>query len=467
MLETPLPYDETVDSDRFWNDDPFDDVLPSRKGFLTDYVYHHRGKEITTLYTIWAALFALTSAIKREAWMSFGNGRIYTNFYCILIGPAGIAHKTETINDTIDILEDFNAYIRDEQFRFMKYLNIISDKASPEALLEAMNPRNKEPKGKGGFYFKDKNDAFILNPESGKAKYYAKTAESAITASEFSTLAGMQRYNAGLIDNLLALYDCSKPFKWYTVKRRKVELKLLHTTMLAGTTLTSFRNSVSETTRTDGFLSRSILVNCPKTVGRRFSRPRVVQGAPSIEELKKRLAWIAEHTVGEFDLSPEADAYYDTWYNRWREELENDTKYQGVQSRMAVNVLKLALLIHAQGYNRGPNVIELQDVKDAIKILRRTWFEAQPILHGFEDNTSPSLGRLEDWIREHGTTTRLDVLRRGKFSAAELQEGLTYLIDEGKVSVYSGDVQKGYPSKNGSEEYRWCGERWIGSDGQD
>lgn len=409
----------------------------------------------------------LSSAIKREAWLRFGEKKLYTNFYCILVGPAGIAHKTEAINDAVGVLEGFGPYIENAEFKFMKGLNIVADKASPEALLESLMPRNKEPRGQQGFWFKDGEGKQKISPITGRPMWYAKTSETAIVAHEFSTLAGQQKYNTGLTDNLLALYECDRPFTWRTVKRGKpVVFKCLHTTLIAGTTLTAFRESLSENVRSAGFLSRSVMVYCTKTPERRFSRPRIVEGAPSEEELRKRLAWIAEHTVGEFDLSPEADRYYDKWYCKWWDDLENDTQYQGLRSRLHVLVLKVALLLRAQRYASGPKLVDLQDVKDAVLLVKKTWYEALPVMRGFESkDAKPYLGRMEEYIRARGGVERAVLFRYGKFNAQEINDGVTMLAEEGKVEIHKGKELKPYPSADSKETYRWIGERWLGSDG--
>ena len=465
--DAPVPYDEASDPKPFWTSDPGDELLPKRKGFITDCVYRHRGKEITTLFTIWSTLFILSSAVKREAWVRFGPKRLWTNFYCILVGPAGIAHKTEAINDATEILERFGEYLEDNDFKLMKTINIIADKASPEALLEALLPRNKEPKGEQGFFFKDKNGEVKLDPITKKRLWYSKTSEAAIVAHEFATFAGNQRYNTGLTDNLLALYECDRTFSWRTVKRKLVTLRNLHTTLISGTTLASFRSSVNEGTRSDGFLSRTVLVYCPKTEGRKFSRPRIVPGAPTQDELAKRLAWVVSNTIGEYDLSPEADKYYDHWYCNWKDELENDTQYQGLKSRVDVLVLKVALLLRAARYDSRYKTIDLQDIKDAIMIIKKTWFEALPMIRGFENDEKSFIGHLEEYIRARGTVDRLKLLRQAKFKANDLREGLTMLCEEGKIEIHLGEEAKSYPSSNSKETYTWCGERWLGTEAEE
>jgi len=414
---------------------------------------------------VWSTLFALSSAIKREAWLRFGNDKLYTNFYCILVGPAGIAHKTEAIRDAVKLLKGFGEHITNAEFKIVKAMNIVADKITPEALPEAMRPRNKEPLDRQGFWFTDKEGKPIMNPQTGRPLWYAKTSETAIVAHEFATFAGQQRYNTGLTDLLLALYECETSFTTRTITRKKLELKNLHTTLIAGTTLGAFRSSLSENVRTDGFLSRSVMVYCPATPGRRFSRPRIVKEGPSDADLQRRLAWIAEHAVGEFDLSSEADDFYDKWYVKWWDDLESDTQFQGLRSRIHVLVLKVALLLRLQRYELGPKLVDKQDIKDAILLVRRTWFEALPIMRGFEDGnvSKPFIGRMESFIRDRLKVDRLALVRNGHFTAAEVREGITMLVEEGKVEIWKGKESRSYPTSDAKETYCWCGERWLGS----
>jgi hypothetical protein len=189
-----------------------------------------------------------------------------------------------------------------------------------------------------------------------------------------------------------------------------------------------------------------------------------VPGAPNEEELCKRLEWISEHAIGEYDLSKEANRFYDRWYNRWCDEIESDMQYQGLKSRFSVMVLKLALLLRVQRYDSRDRIIDTQDIKDAILLLKKTWFEALPMVRGLDNNDEkPFIGRLEEYIRLRSEVDRIKLQRQGKFTAAELREGLAMLADEGKIEIYLDNQSKAYPSSNTKEKYRWCGERWLGA----
>ncbi len=463
----PSPYDEGECSDRFWSSDPSDVLLPERKGFITDCVYRHRGREIPTLFTIWSTLFVLSSALKREVWLRFGEKPLYTNFYCILVGPPGIAHTTEAIDDALAILEGFRSHIENVEFAFMKTLNLVLDKSAPQDLLQALSPRSKrsmlpEPyKGTDGFYFKDKEGNLLLNPHTAAPMRYSLTAEAAIVSHEFSTLVCPGRDSTGMTDTLLALYDPQRPLA-FKAKRKEVVLERLHTTLLAGTTLAELRRVLSSSKRADSFLSSTIIVLCPTSPGRRFSRPRIVPGAPSEEELQRRLAWIVEHSVGQFDLSEEADAYYDQQYREWRDALEEDARYQALKGNFYILVLKVALLLRAQRYETGPKLVDIQDIKDAQRIVEATWKALEPIMRDFDGERAKSqLARLQKFIRSRGEVTRLVLLRNGHFKCRQLNEALAMLIAEGKIAVHGREGERSSPSAGTRETYTWIGERSL------
>ena len=130
---------------------------------------------------------------------------------------------------------------------------------------------------------------------------------------------------------------------------------------------------------------------------------------------------------------------------------------------MPILVLKVALLLRAQRYDKTNNIIDLQDVKDAIILIKRTWFDALPITRGINNNEDPFIGRLEGYIRGKGEVDRTKLMRQGHFTASELREGLSVLVDEGKIQVFLGKEVKSYPGTNSKEVYKWCGERWLGT----
>ncbi|NJL70582.1 MAG: DUF3987 domain-containing protein [Candidatus Competibacteraceae bacterium] len=266
-----------------WIPDYGDGVVPRGKGFITDFVYHTRGYMIPTLACIWSALYVLSAAVKREAWLKWKPEALYVNLYMIIVGPAGRAKKTTAISSIgAPILRGFRNYVSDQNLYKMKYVHIVKDMTSTEALIDAMLP---EKKPQEDFYLQDENKEPILD-KAGKAIGYKRTSETAIIVSELSTFLSSRSYADTLTQLLLDLYDCHPTFEWRTLGRGTKTLRKLYTSFVAGTTVQGLRESIPQAAKGDGFMSRTILVYVP-TSKRKYPEPFEARGAPTLIDMQK------------------------------------------------------------------------------------------------------------------------------------------------------------------------------------
>ena len=111
--EPPVPYDEDKLPSKPWKVDPWDDVLPSDPGFLTDVVLALRGTSIPTAFALWTAILVIATAVKREAWMKWYPKPLYGNLYLMLVSPPRLNKKSSCISFGERLLRKFPAYIRD------------------------------------------------------------------------------------------------------------------------------------------------------------------------------------------------------------------------------------------------------------------------------------------------------------------------------------------------------------------
>lgn len=453
--EAPIPYDETKDPDRFWVTDASDKAKPSQPGFISDLIYNMRGMEVPTLFTIWSALWLLSVTIKREAWLEWHPNEMFANLYIILTGPAG-CKKSTTIDDVgMKILKILPHYIQDHNIKLMKNINIVKDKMTPESLLFSMVPENKP--GKQSFYFTNKDGSYILDRHGVPIRYRA-TSETGIVLSEMASSVGKRSYTDGFIEILLDLYNPRDKWDWTTIGRGKQVLKNTYLSLLAATTPTGFKDSIPQAALGDGFLSRCVLVY-QKTNKRRFSIPKAVKNGPTMEDLAKRLAWICEHSMGEYSLSQDAFHLYDSWYHQFRDYIEMAPEEAGFKSRMNINVLKVALLLRLNRYDDSNKIITKRDMEDSIALLNYTYARSSELLLGIHmGEFQQYASRVTSTLRNHKTLSRTELLRKTHIQADKLSSVLDHMAQEGLIIIKKGGKTYSCPSKAGNETYTLIGD---------
>jgi hypothetical protein len=455
----PKPFEES-DESRFWSyTDPGDAALPSSGGLIRDMVFFLRGTEAPTLFTIWSTLWAISTALKREAWVKWFTGELFTNYYTLLIGPAGLVKKSFSVDVACTALRGMRRFVPDTQLREMKHIALVTGKATPEALLEAMIPKKK----RGPEFHIRGPDGAPLYDERGRPIMYRKTSEVGIALSELASTIGRKDYSKGFIEDLLDLYDPRERWLWRTVKRGAVVLRKTHTTLIAASTPSGFRQSVPAVATSDGFLSRSIICYQSWTE-REFPEPIACETGPTEEDLQRRLGWIAGNVIGEFTLSTEAKAYFADWYHRMRERLKIDISMQGVHSRMDIMLRKISLLMRAQRYDPvGDNrEISLADVKDAEKLIRLTWNESTALVRSLvSSSATEDSGKVEEFLRKNGRMKRTEILKNAHVEAQDLNVIIDQLFQEGRVRIMLNGKPQEFPSRNGSETYEWTGDVWT------
>lgn len=453
-MKAPVPYDENaLNGNKFWQPDPSDGLLPSQKGFLTDLVYAYRGTEIPTLFTLWSGLWAISAAVRREAWVKWFPDRFYANLYVILVGTPGLVKKSSAANVVTNLLANLPDYIEDRNMKRIKKINLLRGKATPESLMEAMIPTA------GRVYLEDADGNRVLNSATGRPLYYAPGSEIAISSSELATLLSKQKYSENLTSDLLDFYDCHNIWPWRTVKRGVIELRNLHTCFLGASTPKGFQKSLPDAVLGDGFLSRCVIVaqlENPRT----FAQPRPVPGAPDQEELGKRLGYIAANMSREHEFSKKAWSLYEDWYanhkERLRKEMSDDNL--GINSRLDINVQKVAFLMKAQRYTDAEDrTIQLEDLEDSIKLLEGTFARAPSVLRGVvSDEFSRSVNKVETFLRRKANCSRQEMLANLRMSSQDIDSAIKELRNEGRIRIVDPTPSRktGKP-KRGDERYIW------------
>lgn len=445
----PVPYREPLkgEENRFWTEDPWDRNLPSTPGFISDFVAHLRGYETPTAFCIWSAIFYLSSVIKREAWIEWGYGKLFSNFYILLVGPPGIVKKGTVMWRGYEIFRDCRKHILDPNLKEMKRFNVLRNKASAEALVTTMAENRK----KHGDYYDFVNSKGEVKTIKGKPIRYYRTSEISIIVPELAVMLSRADYAKPITTTLMDLYDCHDSWEVSTQVRGKELLTSLCTNFFGGVTPKGIAKSIPEEASEDGFLSRCVLVY-QKSTARSFPEP--VRVGPSVEELSKKLAWIAANTLGVQTLSHAARKFYDGWYRKWRKSLEeSDRPY--ASSRMSVQALQLSLILKASRFSEDP-VIEEQDVRDAVGILEKTSSTYRGLFDRVDSNVFfDRLSVIERRILRNKKVKRRELLVGSRYTAEDLNSALSHLHQTGRIKIFREGKETDYLSRDGKEEYRW------------
>ena len=454
--QKPLPYNESAltKKERFWEAgkhayrDAWDANLPSNPGFISDFVGHLRGYETPTAFCIWTAVFFISSVIKREAWISWADEKLYANFYVIFVGPPGVVKKGTTISHGFKAFQKCYENLTSPAIRVLKgnimerngdgshtyNFRMIKNKATPEALVKKMDVRKAK------------------SVELGTSKR-KPTSEVCIVVPELATLLGKKDYASTTTELLIDLYDTQDDWYNETIGRGSEHLRYLCTNFLGATTPKGLQQSVPTVATEDGFISRCIMV-FQRRSARRFSMP--IKNGLGIEELSKRLAWIAENTLGEHTLAADAQEEYDAWYNTWKDELEEEIDQPYACSRFDIQVLKLALILKASRYETK-KIISKQDILDAILIMKRTAATYPSLFNDVKGGDFwVKLEKVEKYLKHKGKASRREILNSSRINSQDLDGIMTHLLQASTIEVLRPNGKEAdYMKRTGDEIYKY------------
>lgn len=361
----PVPYDEDKIQNKFWEGEEWDKNLPP-KGFITDFVLATRGMETPTIFSAWSALYLISCMAKRDAWLKWYPNKFFGNLYIVFVAPPRVCAKSTALRfgEEKVLLNAYKYLPKEHELR--KRIKIIHSKATSESLREWLKPEHRTVKvGKKDF----------------KTLFFG--SEIAFFISELATFLGKQQYNVGLVDKLTDLFDCKDSDDDSTVKEGSVKYKNLYVCLCGGTTEDGLKMSIPQEALHGGFISRLILLVQLKPT-RCYPFPMRVKEGPSEEELAKRLAWIALNSKGEYVFSESAKKCYVEWYKDFKRELGERAKDEFDKTRYDIHLIKTAMLVRMQRYERG-NVITEDDFEAARKLLLSTVNKSEKIMGDSSD----------------------------------------------------------------------------------
>lgn len=354
-----------------------------KTGFIAEYLKFTDISEPPGSYHFWTAMSLVSSTVQRQSWLSKGIYRVYPNLYIVLVAPSGKCRKTGAIRAGEDIA------------RHLDYVNIIADKTTPEALLEALMDGSK-PK--------------ITPNTGGGAQVNPVDSTGFIRAKEMSTFLNRATYSNGMITILTDLYDCPDEFKYRTRTKQLVQLDNVFISMIAATTPEWLATNLPEAAFEGGFMSRVIWV-----VKHWRDRLRPLEDEPDPKQLKDLvmlLNYINRHHMGPMIFEQDAKDWYIKWYTSSALMASDNEKMSGFHERLPDTIIKVAMLLQASDIP-GVMSLKLSYLKQAEKIMRWT---QERMYRAFEATELSRMGQLQRRINSiidhYGVISRRDVLRK-------------------------------------------------------
>jgi hypothetical protein len=329
---------------------------------------------------------------------------LYPNFYVTLVGRTGLSRKDTArsrINKLLSELNTVDASEEDPKFLMLPGIG------SAEGLIESLGGERK----------------VVVVQEGELLSLMAKARRDA---------------TSNLIPHLTALYDCPDH---YTLKTRIKPVSCEHTflSLLAGTTPTWLKRSLTEEHAAGGFANRFMFV---------FGQPKgPVARPPKVDEARwRRLThsinevrtWAGNNGEREIAVAADADDAFSAWYANYHGRASGAGLLPALAVRFQSFAWKLALLYAAQDY---ADVIDLPHLTPALEVVDWLWDSNRT---AFADFVTQGRG-MEDAILERikaagGTVSRRTLYRALKTTAGELEKHLEPMARLGLVQVTGGLV---------------------------
>lgn len=305
--------------------------LPS--GIINAFCEYTKDTEIPTIFSLWAAISAVSSALGRDCFVDRGYFTVYPNLYIVLVAGSASCKKSSTIVTAYNLIKGVEPKI-----------HILSQKMTPEALIGSLS----------GMVAKE--STLILDEAVG-----------ILIVDELLTLIDRNAFKSGMISILTKLYDC-EDFP-YETRGRGVELvRNPCLSLLGGVTMHGIKSAIPQEAIGGGFTSRVLFIF--KDANEKLEPWPTVSA-----EQKKRYGDIAHDLSdvakmrGSFGLTAEALRMFKVEYVRFRNKshLLSNPNLAGYTGRRDTILLKVCMAVSAA--SNSNRVIEESDMVMALKAM--------------------------------------------------------------------------------------------------
>lgn len=383
--------------------------MPKRhfKNWLQGFIDFASYAEAPKHMYFWTGVSTIAGVLRRRAWIDEKSFKWFPNFYIILVAPPGIVSKSTTAGIGMDLLRQ-----------------VPGVKFGPEIVTwQALA---------GSFV----NAAETFEYQGLHHTQSALTIES----SEFGNLLNPQ--DKEMVDVLVTLWD-GKGLKKETKHSGNDEIVNPWINLIACTTPAWIAGNFPEYLIGGGLTSRMVFVYAERKEKYVAYLHKAVP--PDYAETKAKLIadleQIAINCVGEYRLTPEAEAWGEAWYKQHysgpRPKSLDDDRFGGYFARKQTHIHKLAMVLAAA--TRDDLVITADDLQLADTMVTDLEPDMAQVFSKIgKTEDSYHMDRLLSFIRRHGEIPFTEVFRfsHSQFpSAREFEDVFRGLVSAGYVKV--------------------------------
>ena len=377
---------------------------------IAAYADYTAASESPRTFHFWTAIATIAGALRRRVWWDERVFQWTPNFYIVLVAPAGVVSKSTSIDLGMHLL------------RQVPGIHFGPESNSWQALGEAMAEATEHMR---------------WTPPGETEEQLVPMSPVTVPISELGTFLNTEDSKA--MSFLTTMWDNRTiPFQHRTRTQSLIEIKNPWLNLIAATTPSWVRNNIPDHLIGDGLMSRIIFVFEEKK-RQLVARPSKIIRSADFYDLQKKLiedlTHIATEMKGCYDLTKEADDWYEAWYikhNTQRPPHLSSDRFGGYIARKQGHLTKLAMILAAA--QRDDLVIQKTDLELADELLLSTERSMLRVFDSIGNNEEARrVAELTAYVKAHGWLTSQDLYTqvRNIMSKRDFEEAL-------KAAIYGG-----------------------------
>lgn len=351
--------------------------------WLSTYMQYTAFSEAPDKFHFWTGVSVIAGALRRKVWIDQGYFQWTPNFYIVFVAPPGIISKTTTANIGMRLLRQVDG------------IKFGPDVVTWQALAQSLS----------------RSTEFFTIP--GDDLQYPMSAIT-IVSGEFGTF--LNPNDREMVDVLVSLWDGQiGAWKKATKTMGDDTIENPWVNILACTTPDWIAGNFPEYMIGGGFTSRTIFIYGDKK--RHLIAYPKDNLPPEFYELQEKLIHdlelISTCMAGEYNLSPEAKAFGEAWYERhWAKRpanLDND-RFGGYLARKQTHLHKLAMILSASKKNELIiDELELRNADAIVSVLEADM--PKVFSHIGKTEETRTADELIRFVQNFGSIERVELYR--------------------------------------------------------